>query len=62
MPRTANTNDLHYYRVVKDIKDVERSVIAAWFGQKGLGIQLKLPSSVESLEENLKEVFINEPN
>ncbi|MGP1555557.1 MAG: minor capsid protein [Dialister pneumosintes] len=62
MPRTANTNDLHYYRVVKDIKDVERSIIAAWFGQKGLGIQLKLPSSVESLEENLKEVFINEPN
>src|SRR5690606_10135323 len=38
------------YEVIKPIRNVQQSVIAPYFGLKGMGIQFKLPYSVEYLE------------
>lgn len=38
----------HKYKVLKQI-DVEKSTVAPWFGDPGLGIQYKLPMSLKDI-------------
>lgn len=56
MPRNTKLSLYTRYRVIKDIESVERSVIAAWFGHPGGGIQYKLPLPIYKLTDFLKEV------
>ena len=42
------------YSVDAVIGGVERSTIAPWFGQKGLGVQYKLPNSVQYYLDTMK--------
>jgi hypothetical protein len=41
------TSSASIYSIDAGIGGVERSTIAPWFGQKGLGVQYKLPNSVQ---------------
>ena len=56
LPRTTDKNNYHEYEVTKEITQVESAVIAPWFGQKGGGIQYKLPQRISELGDFLKEV------
>lgn len=41
------------YSIDASIDGVEKAIIAPWFSQKGLGVQYKLPSSVQYYLDNL---------
>uniref|UniRef100_UPI0028051CE5 TNT domain-containing protein n=1 Tax=uncultured Allisonella sp. TaxID=339338 RepID=UPI0028051CE5 len=58
MPNSTDLAQYHEYEVVHDIDSVEKSTIAPWFGKRGLGIQYRLPCSVETLLQTgkIKEV------
>ena len=60
LPRTTDKNNYHEYVVTKDIERVISGTIAPWFGQKGGGIQYKLPDSIENLKDFLQEVTEND--
>jgi hypothetical protein len=47
-PDYASTKPYNAYRVLKPI-EVDKGVVAPWFGEKGLGIQYDLPVSVDVL-------------
>ena len=38
----------HIYRVRKDIEGVLAARVVPWFGQRGLGVQYKLPTRLKS--------------
>lgn len=59
LPRCANisNSNYHVYRVKKDLQGIERSIIAPWFGEKGLGIQYRTPKPIKELKGYLEEVF-----
>lgn len=58
MPNSTDLAQYHEYEVIRDIDSVEKSTIAPWFGKRGLGIQYRLPCSVETLLQTgkIKEV------
>lgn len=43
LSRRTKKEEYHVYQIVKDIENVQKAEIAAWFGQPGGGIQYKLP-------------------
>jgi hypothetical protein len=45
--RAVPTQPPNIYRIDASIPDVERSFIAPWFGQRGLGVQYRLDQPVE---------------
>jgi hypothetical protein len=48
------TNAPSVYSVDATIYGVERATVAPWFGQKGLGVQYKLPDSVQFYLDTMK--------
>jgi len=63
LPRTVDVNasNYHRYRVIKLLDNVEEGLIAPWFGEKGLGIQYRLPDRVKNLlGEFLEEIYEDE--
>lgn len=53
------------FKVIKPIRGVEKSVIAPYFNQKGMGIQFRLPAQVSELitSGHLKQIYLlNENN
>ena len=56
LSRRTKKEEYHVYQIVKDIENVQKAEIAAWFGQPGGGIQYKLPKKIFELEGYLKEV------
>ena len=56
LSRRTKKEEYHVYQIVKDIENVQKAEIAAWFGQPGGGIQYKLPKKIVELEGYLKEV------
>ena len=57
LPRNTNFSNYHKYRVIKDLPNCMKSIIAAWFGKKGGGIQYKLPERIADLKDYLEEVL-----
>lgn len=56
MSKHTNADEYHVFEVIKDI-EVEKSVVAPWFGEVGKGIQYKLPGKIhELLNTHLKEI------
>lgn len=56
LSRRTKKEEYYVYQIVKDIENVQKAEIAAWFGQPGGGIQYKLPKKIFELEGYLKEV------
>lgn len=59
LPYYKNQNVYHVYRVIKPIENVEAGRIAPAFGERGGGIQYRLPTNIKELLENgyLEEVI-----
>lgn len=59
LPYYKNQNVYHVYRVIKPIENVEAGRIAPAFGERGGGIQYRLPTNIKELIENgyLEEVI-----
>ena len=59
LPYYKNQNVYHVYRVIKPIENVEAGRIAPAFGERGGGIQYRLPTNIKELTENgyLEEVI-----
>jgi len=55
-PEYLTTKPYRVYEVLKPV-ETNKSIIAPWFGQKGLGIQYELPVSIDIL---LKRKFIKD--
>ena len=56
LSRRTKKEEYYVYQIVKDIENVQKAEIVAWFGQPGGGIQYKLPKKIFELEGYLKEV------
>ena len=46
LPPNTNLNEYIRYKINGSISKVERAVVAPWVGDKGLGIQYKLPKPI----------------
>ena len=59
LPYYKNQNVYHVYRVIKPIENVEAGRIAPAFGERGGGMQYRLPTNIKELIENgyLEEVI-----
>jgi len=47
LPPNTDPSTYIEYKILKSIPDVERAVVAPWVGDKGLGIQYKLPKPIK---------------
>lgn len=47
LPPNTNSNEYIKYKINGSIDNVERAVVAPWVGDRGLGIQYKLPRPIQ---------------